>query len=87
MTASSVNMIAGAVIDVDSMDMDVNDEQAAQSLAVSVSQQPTENQDSVMRKSGRKRRSDRGSKGQKSGMYLSVSGDQRGEVKKSKIQH
>ena len=85
-TASSVNMIAGAVIEAVSMDMDVNDEQAAQAFADSAPQQSTVSQNSMKRKSGRNRRSNRGSKGSERIKFDSGCGDQRGEVKRSKNQ-
>ena len=85
-TASSVNMIAGAVIDVDSMDMEVNDEQAVQCSTSSAFQQHIEPQDSVNRRSGRKRRADQRRRGQISVFDRSECGHQRDEAKRSKTQ-
>ena len=80
-------MIAGAVIDVDSMDMDANDEQAVQCSAVSASQLVSDSQEAVKKKSGRKQRTDRGSKGQRVPAFEnSECGNQRVVVKRSKIQ-
>ena len=84
-SASSVNMIAGAVIDVDSIDMDVNREQAIQVYAVSASQSVMDYQQSAKKKSGRKRGFHRGKQGGKSGFDIGC-GNQRDEAKRSKTQ-
>ena len=55
-TASSVNMIAGAVIDVDSIDMDANDEQDVQSSTISAPQLVIDSHESVRRKVEKRRR-------------------------------
>jgi hypothetical protein len=69
--------------------MEVNDEQAAQSSAVSASQHVGNVQNSAKGKSGKRRRVDRGRRGLNSASYqpgISSCGNQRGVAKRSKTQ-
>ena len=72
----------------DDMDMEVNDEQAVQSSAVSASQLVFDSLGSVRRKVEKRRRANRGSKGSKRSVfdYTGGRGHQRDETKRSKTQ-